>query len=420
MLSDEILEKVSERLVNRIENANEIILKIIGNNLDEIGKLSYTDAHKVAQMMKYGGDYDKIIKKLAEITNLNEKDIRKIFNEVAKSEYEFAKQFYDYNKVKYIPYKENLALQSQVNAIANITEKNIKNMMNPSVLGYGMIDSTTGKVTFKNLKQAYYQLLDEAVLNVSQGKETFNEAMARQIKTIGGGGLKVIYDSTYVDKNGIVKHRTRRVDSAIRMNMKDGLRTLHNEMQEEFGKQFNADGVEVSVHSYPAEDHAEMQGRQFSNEEYDKLQTEGIAKDYTNKTIDITIASKSGIFHRPVSQYNCYHYIFSIVLEVSKPEYTDEQLQQIIDDNNKGFELDGKNYTTYEGTQMQRRLETKIREQKDTQILAKASGDTKTVAEAQKRITELTKKYKELSEKANLPTKMDRMRVSGYKRMKTS
>ena len=423
MLSDEILEKVSERLVNRIEQANEYILKEMGSSIDEIGKLGYTEAHKIAQIMKYGGDYNKIVKKLAEITNLNEKDIKKIFNEVAKSDYEFAKQFYDYNKVKYIPYNENIALQSQVDAITRITQRNIKQMMNPSVLGYGMIDKKTGIVTFKNLKQAYYDLIDEAVSSVTQGKETFNDAMTRQIKEMGGGGLKVIYDSTYVNKKGKVVHRTRRLDSSVRMNMKDGLRTLHNETQETFGNEFGANGVEISVHNNPAEDHEEMQGRQFSNEEYDKLQSDGIAKDYTGKEIDIHRTLKDGtstVDFRPVSQYNCYHYTFSIVLGVSNPEYSEKQLKKIIEDNNKGFELDGKHYTNYQGTQMQRKLETKIREQKDIQIMAKASGQTETVAEAQKKISELTNKYKELSSKAGLPTKMDRMKVSGYKRMKTS
>lgn len=417
MLSDEILEKVSERLVNRIENANTYILKTIGKNLDELGKLSYSDAYKLAQIMKYGGDYDKIVKKLADISDLNEKDIRDIFDEVAQSDYEFAKQFYDYKNIKYTPYNQNLELKSQVDAITNITQREIRSMMNPSVLGYGMIDGATGEVTFKGIKQAYYDLLDEAVLSVGQGKETFNEAMSRQINAMGGGGLKVVYDSTYVDKKGIVRNRTRRLDSAIRMNMKDGLRTLHNETQDIFGKQFGADGVEVSVHQNPAPDHAVMQGRQFSKEEYNKLQLDGIAKDYKGKLIDINTTSKKGVtFHRPVSQYNCYHYIFNIVLGVSSPEYTEEQLQEIIDENNKGFEIDGKHYTNYEGTQLQRRLETQIRSAKDTQIMAKESGQLDTVAESQRRITELTRKYKELSDKSGLPTKMDRLKVEGYKR----
>jgi hypothetical protein len=419
MLSDEVLEKVSERIINRIEQGNTYILQTIGENIKKIGTLSPTKSQQLIQVMKYGGDYNKIVKRLSEITNLNTKDIQEIFKEVAKSDYRFAKQFYDYRNIKYIPYEENIALQTQVNAITRITQLNIAKMMDPKVLGFGYIDSITGAKTFKGLQKAYYDLIDEAVINVAQGKETFDKAMDRQIKQMGGSGLKVIYDSTYVDKNGVIKNRARRLDSAVRMNLKDGLRTLHNETQQIFGENFKSDGVEISVHLNPAPDHADMQGRQFSKDEYKKLQDNGIAKDYKGKIIDITTTSKSGIFHRPVSEYNCYHYIFSIVLGVSKPEYSEKQLQKIIDDNNKGFVIDGKHYTTYEGTQIQRRIETEIRKQKDIQIMAKASGQTRTVRDAQQKITQLTKKYRDISKEANIPTKMNRMKVSGYKRTST-
>lgn len=418
MLSDEVLERVSERLVDRLEKTNTYILKRMGANIREIRKLNATQAHQLAQILKYGGSYEEILQELMKVTNLNQKDIIDIFEETAKSNYEFTEQFYNYKGIDYIPYDENYALKNQVEAIANLTANNIKQMMNPSVLGYGMINKETGEVTFTGLQQAYYDLIDEAVLSVSQGKETFSEALTRQINAIGNGGMKVIYNSTYMNKEGIILNRSRRLDSAIRMTMKDGLRSLHNENQELFGKEFGADGVEISVHQAPAPDHQYMQGRQFSKEEYNKLQVDGIAKDYEGKIIDINMTSKKGItFHRPVSQYNCYHYVYSIVLGVNSREYTDEQLQEIIDENNKGFDIDGKHYTIYEGTQMQRRLETEIRKAKDTQILARESGDVDLVRESQQRITELTNKYKELSNVSGLPTKMDRMKVSGYKRV---
>ena len=124
--------------------------------------------------------------------------------------------------------------------------------------------------------------------------------------------------------------------------------------------------------------------------------------------------------YRPISEMNCYHRIFSIILGVSRPIKTDEELQQIRDENNKGFELDGKHYTNYHGTQLQRGLERKIREQKDIQILAKASNNTELIAESQSNITALTKKYKELAEISGLPTKAERLRVSGYKRVAKS
>lgn len=68
---------------------------------------------------------------------------------------------------------------------------------------------------------------------------------------------------------------------------------------------------------------------------------------------------------------------------------------------------------------MQRSLEKAIREQKDTQILAKASGNTGLVGESQERISILSKKYKELSDISGLPTKLKRLTVSGYHRVST-
>ena len=71
----------------------------------------------------------------------------------------------------------------------------------------------------------------------------------------------------------------------------------------------------------------------------------------------------------------------------------------------------------YEGTQLQRKIETEIRKAKDTQIIAKASGNKELVQESQSKITQLTYKYKELSQVSGLPTQLERARVSGYKRI---
>ena len=416
MISDEVLDKVTERVIQRLQKLNTDILKQIGSNLDEIGKLKPSKAQQLAQMLKYGGDYDKIVKELSKVSKLNTKEINEIFKEVSKNDYRFAKQFYDYRGIGYIPYDENVALKNQVQAIANITARRCAEMMTPRALGFGLINKKTGDIEFKGLKQAYYDLLDEAVLSVSQGKESFDQAMTRQIKQMGSGGLKVIYDSTYINKEGKEVHNSRRLDSAIRMNLKDSLRELHNETQDIFGKEFGADGVEISVHENPAPDHQLVQGKQFSKIEFDKFQNDLKATSYDGIVFEPEF---EGHDRRSISEYNCYHYTFSIILGVSEPEYTNEQLQAIIDKNNEGFELDGKHYTNYEGTQMQRQLETEIRKQKDIQIMAKASGQDDLVRESQQKITQLTQKYKELSNKANLPTKMKRMKVSGYRRKNT-
>ena len=405
MLNDELLDKVSERLINRIEQQNTYILEQIGKTIKEIGTLTLTQAHQLGQIMKYGGNYDKIIKKIAQITNINVKDIKKIFEEVAKSDYRFAKQFYDYRGVKYIPFEQNKVLKRKIDAISNVMVDEY--LTKTKAIGFSVKD-LEDNVTFKPLEKAYKEIIDKAILSVSQGKTTFNEEMYKVIKEYGSSGLK-----TFDYESG----RSVRLDSAIRMNMKDTLRQLHNEEQELFGKEFNSDGVEISVHFNPAPDHALVQGKQFSNEEFNKFQND---KDCYSYDKIFFPAEFEGHDRRSISEYNCYHYTFAIILGVSEQAYTNEELKQIIDDNNKGFDYEGKHYTNYEGTQLQRDIEKKIREQKDIQIMARASGQDDLVTDSQKQISILTKKYKELSNVSGLPTKMDRMRVSGYKRINVS
>ena len=103
---------------------------------------------------------------------------------------------------------------------------------------------------------------------------------------------------------------------------------------------------------------------------------------------------------------------------MSEAEYSDKELNKIKKDNQKGFKFDGKHYTMYEGTQLQRRLETEIRKQKDLQILAKSAGDNELVQIAQDKISLLNRKYKELCKVSGLKPKVIRMSVSGYRRVK--
>lgn len=383
MLDDKIINVLVDRLVNRIEQGNEYILKQMGNTIKHIGTLSPSKANQLVNILKYGGNYDKIVRKLAQITELNIRDIEKIFEAVAKENLYFAKQFYEYRNIKYIPYEQNISLQRQVKALAKITANNYMNISR--TLAFTKIEN--GKVIYTDLARTYQNMIDEAVLNISQGKTDFNSNMYKTIKQLGQSGIKTVdYATGY----------SRRLDSAVRQNLLGALRDMSNEIQRQFGEEFDYDGIEVSHHANPAPDHEFIDGEQFSKEEFEKI----------NNELD-----------RHVGELNCYHYIFPIILGVSKPNYTKEQLQADKENNKKGFTYEGKHYTLYEGTQLQRRIETEIRKAKDTQIIAKASGNKELVQESQTKIRQLTQKYKELSQISGLPTQLERARVSGYKRI---
>lgn len=398
MIDERLIDKLVERLVNRIEEGNTYTLQKIGESIKKIGTLSPSKAQELGQILKYGGNFDKIVEKLAKITDLNVKDIYEIFEEVAKSDYAFAKQFYDYKGVKYIPYEQNIALQNQVKALARITANEYVNFSNT----LAFTKKVNGRVVYTDLARTYQDTLDKAILSIAQGKSTFDEQMYSTIKELASSGLKTV---------DYASGRSVRLDSSIRQHMKGALRNLHNETQAIFGEEFGSDGVEISVHLNPAPDHAEVQGRQFSKEEFAKFQNDQDAVDYTGK---LFTKEHDGKDRRSISEYNCYHYTFDIVLGVSKPEYSEEQLQKIIDDNNKGFEYEGNHYSLYDGEQLLRKIELELRKSKDMQIMGRASGNKQIVEEAQTRITQLTNKYRDVLKASGLKSKLERARVSSY------
>ena len=399
MLNNEQEEKLVQILIDRINALNEDILTIIGNRIKQIGELTPTQVHQIQQMLMYNTDIDTIVQKLAEVTNMNVNDIYNMFEYSAKTNQDFAKQFYRARGISYIPYAQNKVLKEQVRAIAKITAKEYANISRTSAIGYTIKD-LKGNLVFKDISSTYKDIIDKAILNAGQGKTTYQQEMRNAIKQIGQSGLKTVdYESG----------RSVRLDSAIRQNTLEGLRTLTNQIQEQFGEEFGADGVEVSHHINSAPDHIDtVDGKQFSLNG-DKVVNGKLYKDFN---------TVNNLLDRQVSTLNCRHYIFSIVLGVNKPQYTDKQLEEDKNKNKQGFDFEGKHYSNYEGEQLQRLIEREIRKQKDIQILAKASGDKELTLQAQTKITQLTTKYKQLCNISGLPNQLKtRASVIGYKRI---
>ena len=433
MLSEETIDRLAERLTNRIEELNARILKQIGEDISKIGTLTPTDAFKLGNILKYGGSYEKIANEIAKITGLNIQDIFEIFEEVSKIDQNFAKAFYEYRNVDFIPYDQNVALKRQTESLARLTASEFANFSNANILGYGLQDDF-GNVTYKGIRETYNQLIDEAILSMSQGKETFDEVMYKQIKQMGSGGLRVIYPSTYVGKdkdgNKVIKHYTRRLDSVVRSSILEGIRTLHNANQEQFGEEFGYNGIEVTHHQNSAPDHIDtVDGKQFIL--VDKVQEQienGIETEIKKEDIRGNQVRVKGKWYddynainesllRKVSTLNCRHRTFAIIVGVSKPEYTQEQLDEDKKKDTDGFEFEDKHYSMYEGEQLLRKIELELRKSKDMQIIGRASGNKQIVEESQTRITQLTHKYRDVLKASGLKSKLERARVQNYHRV---
>lgn len=407
MLSEDAIEHLVKPIVDRQEKINEYVIQTICERIKEIGSITPSDAYKLGQLLKQGGDVRKINEEIARQTGYQVRDIKNIIREVAKDNYKDVRLFYDYRMLPYIPFFRNDSLMKVVKAIARQTADTYVNMARAQAFMIRDLKDPS-KLVPTPIAETYYSVIDEAVQAAQSGALDYNTAIRRTVKQLADSGIKTV---TYHPESGRVY--TQRMDTAVRRNILDGIRAINQGVQDETGRQFGADGVEITVHDYPAKDHAPVQGHQFSNEEYAKLQGD---EDVDFKDVD---GEKFDHFDRHIGTLNCRHFTYSIIIGYANPNYSKEELQEILDRNEKGYTLpNGKHFTMYECTQKQREYETKIRKAKDGQVAAVASGDEELAKEYQAKVNDLTKQYKAFSDACGLKLQTERIKVSGYRQIK--
>ena len=384
------LKLAEERFYTRFEALNSEILQEFGKTISKFEGLTPSEAHILAQQMKNGREIDKIMEDLEKASQLSRKDLEELLEIAAEENIEFANVYYEAKGMDKISYKNSKQFQDIVKSVEKTTQGVFANLSSTTAI---KLLKDNGEGYLKGIREAYEDVIDRCVLAVATGQTNYQKAMYDTIKQLSSSGVKKVYY-----ENEGKKPYARRLDSSVRQNILEGVRQVNIGVQEQVGKEFGADGVEVSHHVNCAPDHIHIDGQQFSKKQFERINN--------NLT-------------RPVASMNCRHFVFSIILGVSSPLYTKKKLEEDRKNNEKGFEYEGKHYTLYEGEQLQRKIELAVRQQKDLQIIAKASNDKDTISKAQSNITQLTQKYKELSKISGLPTKMDRMRVVGYKRTST-
>lgn len=404
MLSENAIENLISPIVNRQEAINAYVIGKIAEDVREIGKLSPSNIKQMKLLVDYGANIRQMNAELARLSNLQVRDIKGLIRNVAIDTHIDAKPLYDYRHRAFIPYKKNSKLQQFVRVIGNRTAGTFQNISNSRATGFLIRDMKhPGKLKFQSIKDTYRSVIDEAIQSVVAGGVDYRTAMRRTMKQLSDSGVRRLsWDSGY----------TQRLDTAVRRNILEGIRAIQQAIEDEHGKEIGADGKELSAHINSATDHEPFQGHQFRNEEFDKLQN---SEDFE----DIKGNKFAGVA-RVIGMWNCRHIARSIIIGVSKPKYTDEQLQQFIDDNHKGYTLpNGKHLTKYECTQMQRQMETKIRYAKDEQIMFQKMGDMDSARMARKKVIQYIKEYKQFSKSCNLKIQKDRISVYEYTPIKS-
>lgn len=400
MLSEEAIDNLIEPFIRRQEELNMYVVEMIAKAIKRTGEITPAQMNQLERLYKTGSDVRKINKELARVSGLQVSSIKKLISTIALDGYKDSKPFFDYRKKPFIPFSENRQLQRVVKTIANQTAKEYTNLSKAQA--FMLRDPKNPKKLIPTpAAKAYQQVLDQAIQAVQSGAVSYNVAMRKVLDELSDSGLRVVYQA----ESG--KIHSQRMDVAVRRNLLDGVKAINQGVQDEVGKEFGADGKEISVHRYSAPDHEPIQGHQFSNTEYEKLQSEKPFKD----ALEIEFKP----IRRKIGTWNCRHFTYSVILGHSKPVHSLEELQKYIDENQKGYTLpNGRHLTMYECTQEQRRYEREIRRAKQEKMISDAAGNSEKAAKAAAKVSRLTKEYKEFSKACGLSIKPDRIQVRGY------
>jgi len=403
MLSQDAIDNLVEPIITRQEAINDYVVKVIAARVREIGTMKSSDIYKLQRILKSGADVRKINRELARLTGLQEVEIKKLIRTVAEDAYIDVKPYYDYRSVSYVPFVKNIELQRAVQAMEKQTIGEYRNL------------SRTGAFMIRDLRRpkllrltpiakTYQTVVDEAIQASRSGVIDYNTAMRRTMKQLNESGIRTV---TYESETG--KKRTEGVGSALRRTILGGLRQLNQMIQDITGSQFGADGKELTVHMNPAPDHEDIQGHQFKNSEYDKLQSNQPFQDVKHRKYDA--------IRRAIGTWNCRHFAYSIIIGFAKPNYSQKELDEIIKKNHEGYtDKNGKHYTGYECTQKQREFERKIRKAKEGQMMAQESGDDVLASEYRSKVVDLTKQYNAFSKACGISARPERASVPGYRK----
>ena len=376
MLTPEQIAALRDAAGKVADPINDFLLDDIARRIAGAGQLTSTAAYQVWRAQQLGLSRRKIKKRLRQLLGVNRRMLKELLTQAAEVGYNFdIRQF----PGRAVPFHKNEAIQQIVAAAVKLAQDDFTNLTQT----IGMVDPFGNAMP---LQSAYRACIDYAFEQVFTGAADYNTAIRRATKNLAKMGVRVIdYES------GV--HTS--LEAAVRRNIMGGLGLMNEKIEQQNHDDLGCDGWEISAHATSAPDHEPIQGRQYSDAEYEAL---------NNSLV------------RRIGTLNCGHAAFPIILGVNSPQYTPEELEKFRADNEKGVTIDGRHYTMYEATQMQRRIERSIRTQKRRILVDESAGDQDKLLTDRIRFQRLRQEYKRFSRAAGLRTEPERARVTGFGR----
>ena len=249
----ELLDALPEELAELYRNLEIQLLEEICSRLNLSGQLNEVTVQAIRALRSHGISQEEIEKAIRNTTNISEKKLRELLDDVVERNQQYYSDLID---ITGVTAPEALVSAADIEAIRRQTLDTFRNLTASMAF---LVDN--GR-TLLAPARAYQSCLDKAILKIEAGATSYNESIKDAVRELADSGLKVVnYESGHIDA----------VDTAVRRAVLTGVDQLNQKYRVQSMDYLGTDLVEVTAHlgarNIPGplgfEAHSEWQGKVY-------------------------------------------------------------------------------------------------------------------------------------------------------------
>ena len=320
MLTPEDFEKIAKQAEKIYSELELEIIQEIAERIANVGYANTVVLNDILIAQEMGLMYQDIITLVAKYNETSVSQIQEIFDTAGAQTLKFDDKVYKEAGLSPLPLKQSPSMIQLLSATALKTHNNLSNLV--------MTTANTSQTEF-------YNAMNKAYMEVSTGVKSYSQSILDTVKELSDKGAYITYPSG--------QHRS--IESAVRMNILTSVNQTCGTLQEIRADEMGWDLMEITAHSGARPEHAEWQG---------KIVSRSGRKGYLSLD-DIGYGEVTGF-----KGVNCRHDWYPYYAG-SIRTYSNQELQEL---KNEKVTYQEKQISKYEATQIQRKMERTIRQDK--------------------------------------------------------
>lgn len=336
-------EPSADRIIALYQQLEDDILSAVIRRILKMGYVSEASKHQLEVLQAAGLLYDDIVQLIADRTDACTAQVKALFEDAGVQTVSIDNSLHEAAGALPIDIRQDSSTRQVLEAGYKKTLGTMRNLV-----------STTATQT----QTAFIQTCDRIYMQVSSGAFSYQEAIMNALRALADTGATVSYPTGHTD----------RMDVAVRRCVLTGVSQTAAAVSLRQAEDAGCYLMEITAHSVARPDHAKWQGQLVT-----------ITGKDAGKIIDgLRVFTLSEIGYgsgEGFKGWNCRHNWHAYYPGFSTPNYTQEELKKL---DEPCISYNGKLYTEYEVSQMQRAQERRVRAWKRRCITAQESVNSAT------------------------------------------